>query len=141
MPAPYRERTSCWAALRRWILWIGYAFLAASGWVRMVSSIESWYWLNFAGVRPGPLYLAITGGVWGGVGLVALVWMALRRPWYRLVGMAAALVFALTYWIDRLLFVRPGGSNAPFAVLVTLLGLAYAVLMLRPLEELKEIHL
>ncbi len=127
-------RPSCWAALFRWFLWIGYAYLALSGWVRLADAIGSRSWLNFAGLRPGPLYLAITGGVWGVTGLGALLWMILRRPGYRLVGAGAALLFALTYWADRLFVATATGSsgNTIFAVLITILGLAYAALVLRP---------
>ncbi len=135
-------RASRWAALRRWFLWIGYAYLALSGWVRMAEAIGSWGWLQFAGLRPGPLYLAITGGLWGVTGLVALVWMVLRRPGYHLVGSGAALLFALTYWADRLFVATPtgAGGNTIFAVLITLLGLAYVALMLRPFGVRALIH-
>lgn len=131
---PVKTRPSCWISLQRWVLWAGFAYIAIAGWVRLVSAIADWYWLNFAGVTPGPLYLAITGGLWGIVALVALVWMVLRRPWHRLAGASAALFFALTYWIDRL-FVStyPGGAgNTPFAIFLTLFLLACVFLILRP---------
>ena len=91
---------------------------------------------------PGPLYLAITGGLWGIVALAALLWIVLRRPWYRLVGISAALFFAITYWIDRLFIsTHPGGAgNTPFAILLTLILLAYVALVLRPLSDLRTLR-
>jgi hypothetical protein len=135
-----KERTSCWAALLRWFLWLGFVFFALNGWVRMGYAILNWYWLSFSAIQPGPLYLAITGGLWGLVGLIALAWTVLRWPWYRLVGQCAALLLAITYWIDRLFIATsPEGSNTLFAVLLTILLLAYAALVLRPMGELRSL--
>jgi hypothetical protein len=105
----------------------------------MVNAITNWYWLDFAQIRPGPLYLAVTGGLWGLAGLVALVWIVLRRPGFPLVGCGAALLFALTYWVDRLFIsTHPDGTgNTPFAILLTLILLAYVILVLRPLPDLR----
>ncbi len=118
--------------------------VSLGGWTRMVYSILNWYWLNYAGVKPGPLYLVVTGGLWGLVGLVALVWMWMRRPGYRWAGSAAALFFALAYWVDRLLFANTasGMQNVIFAVATTLLGLSYVLITLRPcrLRQPKGFH-
>jgi hypothetical protein len=47
--------------------------------------------------------------------------------------MAAALLLALTYWIDRLLIAQRGAAgNLGFAVLFTLLCLGYTALVLWP---------
>ena len=136
-PRPVRLKRS----ISLWALWAGFALISLLGWMRMVDSIQDWYWLNVAGVDPGPLYLAVTGGLWGLVGLLALIWMLLDRPWSRLVGLAAALLFALTYWIDQLFIANrdSAGANLPFAALFTLLCLLYAVLTLRPLPEVRAI--
>jgi hypothetical protein len=122
-----------------WVLLAGYAVLSAYGWTRLVASIMDWYWLNsVADIRPGPLYLVITGGLWGLIGLAALVWVFLRRPGYRTAGMTVSLLFGLTYWIDRLFITQNGkDSNLWFAVGFTIACLAYTVLVLRPEKELR----
>ncbi len=142
-PAEKSRRPSCWSALPRWLLYLGFALFGLAGLARMVYSITNWYWLNFVGIRLGPLYTAITGGLWGIVGLGALMWIILSRPWYRLVGSAAALFFALSYWADRLfaMIPPPGGNNTIFAATLTLFGLAYVFLALRPLDELHSLLL
>jgi len=141
-PLPASQvRPSCWSSLLYWVLYFGYALLGLYGWVCMGYAITHWYWLNYSGIHPGPLYLAVTGGVWGLVCTFSLVWIALRRPWYRLVGLGAALFLALTYWIDRLFIItNPGGSsNTLFATLFTLLLLAYVTLVLRPFTEVRSL--
>jgi len=108
--------------------------ISLGGWTRMLYSILNWYWLNYAGVKPGPLYQAVTGGVWGLVCLVALVWLWQRRPGFRLVGAAVALFLALSYWADRLLFASAGSGvqNTIFAAAITMVGLGYVMITLRP---------
>ena len=139
VPTSALARPSCWTALQRWVLLAGLAYIFLISAVRLVTTIDYWYWLDFAKVSPGPLYLAFTGGLWAVIALAALLWVGLRRPWFRLVGFSAALFFALTYWIDRLFIsTHPDGTgNTPFAILLTLILLAYVALALRPLAELR----
>ena len=120
--------------------WAEWGLIAASGvlllggFQRVVTSIANWYWLVNAGVIPGPLYFALSGGLWSLTGLLALFWMLLRGPAYRWVVLAAAGVYAGTYWIDRLLVSRAdrAGDNLVFSGLVTIIGLAFAAVTLRP---------
>ena len=116
------------------IVWLAFALISFTGWLRMVYTIQNWYWLSFARVWPGPEYLAITGAVWGLIGLFAVGSLWMNRPWSRLAGLGAALVYALTYWADRLLFSRApdSQSNALFALLATLVALGVALLALLP---------
>ena len=122
-----------------WILFFGYAYFSIAGWVRMIASIVNWYWLDFAGVWPGPLYLVLTGGLWGVIGLVGVIWLWLRRPWARLASMVVALVFALTFWLDQFLLYSYNrvGNNLIFAVGITVLGLLYAAFVLSPWDDLR----
>lgn len=135
-PLPETQRTPR-RRVPYWLVWGPYVLFSLFGWMRMVDSITRWYWLNFAGVAPGPLYLAVTGGLWGAAGLAAAAWLLFRRPGCRQVGMAVALFFALTYWGDRLLASRAPGSqaNTVFALVLTAACLGWAFFALRPLEK------
>lgn len=119
------------------LLIVAYALFSLSGWVRLAESILDWHWLTFAGVWPGPLYLALTGGLWGLAGLLGAVWLWQRRSGWRWAGMGVALFLALTYWLDKLLVAHLDtyGGNTLFAGLYSLLGLAFAAAVLRPWEE------
>lgn len=125
-PAPHKRTLSLW------ILLMGFLALSIYGWARLGYSLQDWYWLNFSGVRPGPAYLVVTGGLWGVSGLVAAVWIYLLRNGYRIVGSGAALFMALLYWIDRIFFNSASGMgpNATFAMGMTLFLLAYTALAL-----------
>jgi len=105
----------------------------------MAGTINNWYWLGFASVLPGPLYLAITGGLWGAVGLFAAIWIWQGRAWGRLVGFCAVTFFVISYWIDRLFFaIAPEtGVNTPFSLLVTFLVVLVSLLILRPFTALR----
>ena len=121
----------------RWVVLAGFLFFAVSGWMRMSDSLTDWYWLDFAGVWPGPRYLAISGAVWGFIGTAALGWILVQGRAYRLVGFGAALILAISYWADRLLFSANGGPghNALFAAAATLMCLAYVYLDLSPGQD------
>jgi hypothetical protein len=128
------------SCLMRLVL-LSFVLLSGFGWLRMVQAIRDWNWLSFAAVEPGPLYLAISGGLWGAAGLLAVIVIWLWRPWSSLVGLGVALFYALTFWADRLIFSRAPGSqaNAPFALLMTILCLGIVLLALRPFEELRRL--
>jgi hypothetical protein len=125
-----------------WVVMVGFAFLSLSGWARLVISMQSWYWLNRAGVDPGPAYLAVSGALWGLAGMAAFWWIWTQRRGYPLAGAAAALFLALTYWFDRLVFSRPDGAdvNFPFALAATLLGMVFTIWVLNPFPELKNLR-
>lgn len=120
-----------------WALWAGFLIFSLSGWVRMADVIYNWYWYTRFGVDPSPLYLAVSGGVWGVIGVFPLIWMALRRPWYRLVSLISALLYAILFWLDRLLIVPVRGApdNDLFALPVTILLLIFVFIVIRPASE------
>jgi len=118
---------------------MGFLVFAAAGWMRMIDSIADWYWLTLAGVSPGPLYLALTGALWGLVGGIALVWLVFRLPRLRLVSFSAAVLFAVSYWADRLFVRNPEtASNDVFAGVFTVILLGFAFWAIRPDKALKE---
>ena len=129
-----RKRT-----LALWLIYFGFALFSFSGFTRMGDSILNWYWLNFAGVHPGPWYLVTSGGLWGVTGLAALVWLWFSLPWHRQVGAGVALFYGLSFWMDRLFVgkLEGGLSNSGFSTLLTFLGLAAVFLVLRPWINLK----
>jgi hypothetical protein len=105
-------------------LFLGFSFL---GWLRLQQSIVNWQWLVSIGVTPGPLYLAITGGLWGVAGLAAGIGLWLRWPWARLVAKIAVIFLVISYWADRLAFSRAGDdqANLVFAIIVSLIGMGF----------------
>jgi hypothetical protein len=126
-------------SLALWIVYLGFAWLAFSGLVRMIDSIVNWYWYTFAGIRPGPWYLTISGGLWGVSGLAALIWLLFALPQHRRVAVGIAVFYSLTYWLDRLFASQQkvGLANSAFPVLLTILGLVFIFLALRPWHEIK----
>jgi hypothetical protein len=47
--------------------------LSIYGWLRFQQSLSLWKILIQIGIWPGPLYLAISGAVWGMLGLIAVL--------------------------------------------------------------------
>jgi hypothetical protein len=117
---------------RKFGRFIGAIFLLLSflGWLRFEQALVFWKPLAQLGAWPGPLYIALGGALWGAVGLIAAwgVWHSTR--WAPAAGWAAAWLYPLTYWADRLWFSPGAGpfTSWPFALGVTAvwLVLAYA---------------
>jgi hypothetical protein len=130
-----RKTTSRKRWLVEWCVYFGFAWLAFSGFVRMTDAIINWYWYTLSGIQPGPLYLVISGGVWGLFGLLALVWLWFGLAWSKRVASGAAVFITLTFWLDRLLIGKQAMANHTFPAVLTLLGLVYVGLVLRPWEE------
>jgi hypothetical protein len=97
------------------------------GWLRLQQSISNWDLLQQLGIHPGPLYLALGGTLWGLLGLCAAVGLWYRFSWSVIFTEASALVFAASYWLNRLAFERSAVSqtNAYFAIGLTIAGLIY----------------
>ncbi len=110
-----------------WVLVIILLVGALEGFLRLQAAVYAWVVLSGIGISPGPLYLAISGAVWGLALLVAAAGLFFRQRWAPAYTRIAALVLALAYWIDRLAFTRSTDAQAnwPFMAGVTVFFLAF----------------
>jgi hypothetical protein len=107
-------------------------------WLRLQQAIVNWTYLISLGAVVLPLYLAVSGAVWGIVSLAAAVGLWLYQRWAVMgTGIGSAL-FTVWYWLDRL-FLAPaaGGSQANvwFAVVVNVVLLVVVYLNLAAVWE------
>lgn len=114
-----------------WVLIFGLLARAGMSGLRLEGSISQWEWLNTLGVKPGPLYIAVTGGVFALIFLVGVVGILTRQHWARHWVQGIAVIYALWFWIDRLVIAQsrtgfPGWFMA--AATVVLLGFTFAAL-------------
>ena len=72
--------------------------------LRLISAVQWWGSLLEFSTPPGPVYIAVSGGVWLaiGIGLLWGMWQVKARIRHALLGAGAG--FAVWYWCDRLLF-------------------------------------
>jgi hypothetical protein len=109
------------------VVGLGLIFTALN-WLRLVLAIQNWDVVAGRMVI-SPAFLAISGLIWGlvGLGLAAALWLG--KPWAPLAACMVALIYSAYYWAIRL--VPPGytGRNAnwPFALGANLLVLAWMV--------------
>jgi hypothetical protein len=126
-PVPHKRRPG-WLKLLTAVLFI----LSLSGWLRLEQSLTRWDSLVEAGIKPGPLYLSITGAAIGLMTLVAgvAVWRRLRTA--PRLAMLVLMVWVLWLWVDRLWIASSPTalSNGPFllgASGIILAGTFYAL--------------
>ena len=129
-PSPVTRRLG-----RSWelkLLAFGFLILAWTGWLRLYLTLVDWQDLMVYGVRPGPLYLAAYGIVFGTAGLVAAVSLFFPQRWAPLTARVTAFVTAAWFWLDRILFTRSAGgwTNWPFSAGMTVLCLLFVFLVL-----------
>ena len=99
VPTTPHARRPFWLSLLAFCL----ALFSLSGWLRLTESISRWQLLAEAGVRPGPLYLAVTGLLVGILGLVAAIGIWLRKRWAPGFTRILAVLWLGWLWFDRLL--------------------------------------
>lgn len=92
------------------LLALGVLSITGLNWVRFVLAISRW---QFLGSLPGvsPLYIALTGLVWGVVGIL-LFWSLWRGlSWAPRLMQAVLLTYAAYYWLDKIFLVERNALN------------------------------
>jgi hypothetical protein len=99
--------------------------------VRFGAAIAQWNTLISLGVIPNPVYIALTGLFWAicGLGLFISLWTG--RPLARKAGMGLIPLYAVYYWLDRLVFQGSvARENGIFAIIFTFLVVFYTYIAL-----------
>jgi hypothetical protein len=107
----------------QWILILGFLLAAIYGWLRFQQSLMLWDALILIEIWPGPMYLAISGAVWGLVTLVTGLGMLLRQYWAWQAARYVVVTLAAWFWFDRLVLAQSEAArtNQPFMALLTVL--------------------
>ena len=101
--------------------------IASLNWLQLLEVVRLWDFLQNLSQDLPVLYLAITGLIWGLIG-VCLVWgLFLGRSWAHRLMKITALVYAIFYWIDRLWIADFStiGNRWPFALGLTIILLIF----------------
>lgn len=79
-----------------------WAALAILGGLRLWQSLELKPWLIDVGVKPGPLYLTLSGAAQALLAIVALAVFCSKKAWKKWLVFGLALIWMLGFWIDRI---------------------------------------
>jgi hypothetical protein len=99
--------------------------------VRLSQSLVSWKFLETL-LPVSPVYLAVTGLVWGTLGLLAAWRLWQGQAWARWFGLAFMVSYSVYYWVDRLFFPGYPGRNFnwQFSAVMNFLLIALSVWIL-----------
>jgi hypothetical protein len=99
--------------------------------VRLGQSLASWKFLETL-LPVSPAYLAVTGLVWGVLGLLAAWRLWQGQSWARWFGLAFIISFSVYYWVDRLFLPGYPGRNFNwlFSAVMNLLLIALSIWIL-----------
>ncbi len=105
-------------------LWV--LILAVLNLTRLMQSLIRWDFLKDT-LPFNPVYLAINGVFWSLVGLFLLWSIWFQKNWTRRALIAAALLYSLNVWLERIFLAGSPtrNTNWPFVALVNLLILAF----------------
>jgi uncharacterized membrane protein YuzA (DUF378 family) len=109
--------------LLTWVVLI----ITALNWLRLIEVTRRWTFLQSLSPALPTLYLAITGLIWGLLGVV-LVWgLFLGRSWSPKLMQITGALYAAYYWFDRFVMADPSAisSRWPFALGLTSILLVY----------------
>jgi len=107
------------------LLWLVLILITWSG-LRLLSAIQWWGTLLEFASPPGPLYIAISGGLWLIAGIILLWGMWRIKAWIRHALLGTGAGFTVWYWGDRLL-IQSAHENWPFATGATILLLIIVI--------------
>lgn len=117
-----------------WLVTLILAFLLLSlmGWLRTEQVILQRRFLATLELYPGPIYIAVSGAIWGIGGLLSSLGLWLRKKWSRTISLMITLLFTAWYWIDEFLFSPLSASrpNLLFRIAVTIISLSYIFIVL-----------
>ena len=106
------------------LLWM-VLILSAWGAVRFFAALRWWDVLYEFESSLSPLYLSITGAVWGMAGGVLFSSILRRKKWTLPAVIASFLIWLIEYWIERLAF-QTSRANLPFAMMCSILLITIA---------------
>ena len=103
-------------------------------WFGFIEALRHWDFLREIPLAVPLLYLGLQGAFWGLVGLVLIWGLWLGRTWAWYAAQIIAALYAIFYWLDRLLLADSStiAQRWPFTVSLTLLCLVYIFVVLRP---------
>lgn len=111
-----------------WVLAVMLVLFGLGSGLRLRAALNAWDSLAAFGTQPGPLYIAVTGGVFvlaflAAAGLLVARWRSARWP-----VTVVVVAHAAWYWIDRMLFNSDGRlENTPFLACLTAFLLLFAL--------------
>ena len=121
------------------LLALGVLSFTGANFLRFVESIRQWPLLSSLPLEISPIYIGLTGLLWTLAGLPILWGLWRGRPWASLGLRILVVVFAVFFWIDRLLVVNFPGErvNWPFLLITNLVVwfIAFWVLTRKPVKQ------
>lgn len=126
-----QKRRSRW---RRAAALVGAGLYALTGWLRLSEALRYHHYLQGIQLQPGPLYLAITGGMQGFLFTIVLLQILFRSATAPLVARISNLLYLTWMWADRIWI----GTREAFyfylteAVRISILTLLFAFVLIQP---------
>ena len=109
-----------------------FLLLALACALRLSLALQVGALLGEIGASASPLYLALSAGVWGMLGLVCAFGLTFRQRWTPMAARISAVLVALWFWIDRLVLDQTAVArqNWLFSAIATVICLVFTFAVL-----------
>jgi len=107
------------------------------GWLRLYNSLRFWNYLQGLGLRPSPLYLALSGGLMGTAFSTAFILCVLRKKSCGLFSRLICALFLLWLWLDGICLSDRETFlyELPVTILLTVATLVLMFFLIRPVTH------
>jgi len=111
-----------------WVLMVILILFGLGCGLRLLGALRSWESLSAFGVQPGPLYIALSGGVFALAFLASALALGLRLRAAAWMVRVSVVAYSLWYWVDRLALDQTRQpENIPFLACLTAFLLLFAL--------------
>ncbi|MFH1446366.1 MAG: hypothetical protein ABIG43_03020 [Chloroflexota bacterium] len=126
--------------LLRLVSWT-FILIILMAWLRFFGAIANNSFIISLGMAPElPIYLMLSGFIWGLIGLPAVWGLWRRRPWTPKAIWVAVIFYALSYWLERI-FLWEDTRNWFFILAVTIIWLLIIIWSLKLSSSQRFLHI
>jgi hypothetical protein len=97
-------------------------FISVFGWLRFIEGVSGWQFLQEIGPAVLPLYLVISGLIWGFTGITAAFGIWFHKRWALILLTCGVGIFTLWYWLDRIILSANLNSNSNWLFSLVMTG-------------------
>ena len=114
------------------LLILGFLIISGLGWARLYEVIRLWDIFGAYSAENLLIYIAVSGGLLGLIGLCAAAGLLSRCRWAPNAARACAILCSGWYWLDRLLLAESptADTNLPFVAALNFLVLIFTFIVL-----------
>jgi len=126
---PYSTRQNVYSLRGNWrlvLIFMICILISLTGWLRILSTLSPYYYLQEIGIDPQPIYLILSGVLIGVLFFASILFLLLRKKWAMTYMRWSCAVYLILIFIENKVLSKAAGSQGNIAsfALPTLIGIS-----------------